>query len=289
MRGILLMVVASALFAVMASLVKLGTNDLGYHPLEIVLWRAGGALPPALWVGRHRLAVQAKGWLLARVTFGFTSLWMWFTATRGLSVGELSVLARLQPIFVTLLAPRILGGSERMGPGVWLAIGLGLVGSVVMLGEDLSAPSSDRAFYAALAMGGALFSAVAHVSLRALGATEDPRTVVLWFQVAITVFAAILIVGTGVRLSPPPVAHLPILLGIGLLAVTGQLAMTEAYRSDAAPRVATASYAGPVFGFGLDVVVFGLVPSTSDGAGALLVVMAGVVLLRLGTRSSQAA
>jgi len=284
-RAIALMVGAAALFSIMAGLVKIGTTSFGYHPLELVLWRSLTSLPPALWLARRHLRVESRGWMLLRCVAGFTAMLSWFTASRGLNVGELSVLTRLQPIFVGLAAPWLLGRSERAGPGVWLATGLGLLGCVVMVGPDVTGFQLDRLGSAGLALLAAAASALAHVCLRAIGATDDPRTTVLWFQLAVGGFAATLVGLTGLELRVPELAQLPVLLGIGLLAVGGQLLLTAAYRAGRAQRVATASYVGPVLGFLFDGVVFGVVPAIPSVLGAVIVVGAGVLLLRFTARS----
>ena len=288
MRGILLMIGAAFLFTCMASLVKMGTSELGYHPLEVVLWRSVGSIPPALWLARGHLRVASPGWLAARCGFGFAAMFAWFNATRGLGIGELSVLIRLQPVFVGLLAPALLGGHERATPVVWGATILGLTGSAVLFSPDLAAMDTVRLGFAGLALFSACSSAVAHTALRALGATDDPRTTVFWFQVAAALFATGLVGITGVELQSPPLAHLPILLGIGLFAVSGQLLLTAAYQAEHAPTVAAASYVGPLFGFVIDVIVFGLVPSWLDGLGTAIVIAAGLLLVRAHARRAPA-
>ncbi len=282
------MVAAATLFTLMAGLVKVGTTSYGYHPLELVMWRSLTSLPPAIWIARRHLRVESKGYLLARCIFGFVAMLSWFTASRGLAVGELSVLARLQPIFVGIAAPLLLGRSERAGPGVWIATGLGLVGSIVLVSPDLAGVELERLGAAGLALLAALTSALAHTCLRALGKTDDPRTTVLWFQVAVALFAFALIGITGLELRIPLPGHLPVLIGIGLLAVSGQLLLTAAYRAGRAQRVATASYVGPVVGFVFDGLVFGVMPAITAVVGALIVLSAGGLLIRLTQRSARA-
>lgn len=278
------MVAAATLFAIMTGLVKIGTTSYGYEPLELVVWRSLTSLPPSLWLARHRLRVESRSWLIARCSFGFVAMLSWFTASRGLQVGELSVLSRLQPIFVGILAPWLLGRSERGGPGVWMATALGLVGSIVLVGPDLLDVRFDRIGSASLALLAAATSALAHVSLRAIGKTDDPRTTVFWFQLAVGVIAVVLVGVTGTPLRVPPVEHLPVLLGIGLFAVSGQLLLTSAYRAGEAQRVATASYVGPLIGFTFDAVVFGFIPGLAATVGATIVIAAGGLLIRVSGR-----
>lgn len=272
------MVLAAALVTSNSALVKVGTNELGLSALDIVFWRSFTSVPLALYLARGRLWIQAWWWLLPRIGFGFGAMWASFTATNGLGVGELSVLSRLQPIFVGLVAPLLLGGRERSGGLVWIAMGLGLLGSTLMLGHDVAALDWSRLSYAALAVAAAASSAVAHTALRALGATDDPRTIVLWLQGSVGVLAALLLLLTSGTISLPTGPQFAVVCGVGALSMAGQLTMTHAYRLDHAPRVAAAAYSGPLFGFALDAAVFLTIPSWTDGLGAVVVVAAGALL-----------
>ncbi len=278
-RGVLWMVAATTVFTAMASLVKIAREDLGFDVMELMWWRSVLTLPLALWWARRHLRVHSRGWMANRVVFGFAAMYAWFTAARGLQVGELTVLLRLQPVFIGLLAPVIIGRRELGGRVVWTAVALGLAGSLLLLTPDLRGLTSpEHTTFALWAIAAACCSAVAHTSLRALGATDDPRTVVLWFQGSVAVISGVAMVLGQPRL--PMGSEWLVLGAIGLLALVGQLMMTRAYQLDTAPRVSAATYVAPLLGFLADITVFATVPGWEAVAGAGLVIGAGMVLLR---------
>jgi drug/metabolite transporter (DMT)-like permease len=58
--------------------------------------------------------------------------------------------------------------------------------------------------------------------------------------------------------------------------------MTKAYQHDRAAMIAGASYAGPIWGVLIDVVVFGSIPTLRMLAGGALIIASGMVFLRRG-------
>lgn len=272
------MVLAAAVVTSNSALVKVGTNQLSLSALDIVFWRSFVTVPLAYLMTGGDLRIRAWRWMVMRAGFGFTAMWGSFTATKGLGVGELSVLSRLHPIFVGLIAPLLLGVTERPGARVWLAMAVGLVGTSLMVSADLTSLDWSRLSYALLAVAAAAASATAHTALRALGATERSRTVVFWFQAAVGVFAGVLLLVTTGTLQVPTWPEAQVIGGVGAMSLLGQQLMTRAYQLDGASRVATAAYSGPVFGFLLDLAVFALVPSWTDAVGAVVVVGAGALL-----------
>ncbi len=113
-KGPLLMLGATLAFTIMVACVKEARAEM--DALEVIVWRTLVSVPLALaLVWRIGLRVKAKKWLLARVTLGSIAMVFFFTAAKGLSVGDLSLVSRLQPIVVALVAPVVLGVAERAG------------------------------------------------------------------------------------------------------------------------------------------------------------------------------
>ncbi|MCA9570966.1 MAG: DMT family transporter, partial [Myxococcales bacterium] len=136
-----------------------------------------------------------------------------------------------------------------------------------------------RAASVVAGLGSAVFSTLAHTTLRALG-KEDANAVVFWFQLSIGAGALAALAVTGAPLTTPTASTLPWLVAIGLTALAGQSLMTRAYASDTAPRVAAAGYVGPLLGFALDVAAFGQTPEPASLLGAGFILGAGFWLLR---------
>jgi len=246
---------------------------------EVVLWRCVTALPVAyLLVRRAGADLRPKnGRLLAlRCGLGFAAMFCFFTSTYGLALADVSILFKLQPIFVAGLAPLFLGRAERPSPLVLVAVLLGLGGCALIIGPGLAVGN----VYGLWAVGAAALGAGAHVALRGLAPTDDPYAIVFWYQASSLLLALL-----GVTLSegaapalPPP--HLwPWLAVVGVSASLGQVVMTHAYRIEKASTVAAASYVGPLWAMIGDLLVFGALPSGWALAGGALVVGAGLALV----------
>ncbi|MBW2454403.1 MAG: DMT family transporter [Deltaproteobacteria bacterium] len=274
-RGPLYMVIAAAAFTAMLGFVKVARAEL--PAVEVIAYRAVLGLP-FVWIFARRggLRIEQRGVLAGRVVFGFAAMFCYFTAAKELGIADVSLITKLQPILVAVVAPLALGRSERGSSSVWLALVLGFVGCAILL-----APQLDVGLEFGLwAVAAAVLSAVAHVCLRKLGRTEDPLTVVFWFLVGLTVISvpATIIQAGGV----PPLPRLglwPVLLGCALSASAGQVLLTYAYRADPAPMVAAAAYTAPVWAVLVDVLWFDQTPSGHVLAGGALIVGGGLWLV----------
>ncbi|MBW2526726.1 MAG: DMT family transporter [Deltaproteobacteria bacterium] len=274
-RGPLLMVIAAGAFTAMLAFVKIAREELPAS--EVIAYRAVLGLPMVwLFARRGSLSIQQRGALAARVGFGFAAMFCYFSAAKGLGVADLSLITKLQPILVAIIAPLALGASERSGARIWLALAAGLAGCAILLAPQLDVGST----FGLWALAAALLSAIAHTSLRKLSKTEQPLTVVFWFLVGLSVLSvpATFIEAGGV----PPLPRIglwPVLLGCAASASIGQVLLTFAYRADPAPVVAAASYTAPVWALAVDLVWFGLWPSRQVLGGGALIVGAGLWLV----------
>lgn len=273
------MLAATALFAVMTAAVKVARVERG--ALEVMLWRSAVALPFAYFAVQWRsktpvldaFRVQDRRGVLARSALGFLAMFSYFSAAKGLAVADLSLVMRLQPIGVAVLAPWLLGVSERPGARVWTALILGLGGGAMILGPELAIGSQ----WGLWAAGAALFSAAAHTMLRRVGQTERASVIVFWFQAFSAVAALVaLLLGPGFELAPMSIW--PALVGAGLCSALGQLALSRAYQLEHAAAVAGAGAVGPLFGLLLDLWVFDHLPGPLVWVGGALVVVSGTLL-----------
>ncbi len=80
---------------------------------------------PRTWVAWGHLAVV--GFLIQGVYFGLGYVALGTT----ISSGAAALIVSLQPVLVALLAPRFTG--ERVGPSVWIGLGLGLAGAALVI------------------------------------------------------------------------------------------------------------------------------------------------------------
>lgn len=280
-RGPLYMLGATLFFTMMIGAVKIAREELG--PFEVIVWRTLVSIPIALAMTRH-FAVQNRGFVALRVVLGFLAMASFFTAAKFITLGELAIVSRLQPIVVALLAPLLLGRSERSGRSLWVLLVMGLAGCGLIIWPkvDLAAEGLSVAGVGGLwALAAVVFSAGAHVTVRHLGRLgERPGVIVLWFQIGAAILGA---VGywllSGKPLPLPPMHLWPVLAAVGLFATLGQALMTRAYKVEQASTAAAASYAAPLFGLVGDVVAFQTFPEPVALVGGAIVIAAGLVLI----------
>jgi drug/metabolite transporter (DMT)-like permease len=274
--GPLYMIGATLAFTVMVTLVKVARAELSAW--EIIAWRGIVAAPiAALMSVRVGLRPHNVRTLALRCVLGFTAMSMYFTAVKGLPVTDLALITRLQPILVGAMAPLLLGVDERSPWWVWGVLVVGLTGCAILLTPELSMGLWS---YGLLAVGGTALAAGAHITLRVLGRTEDPRVVVFWFQMVMLILAvAGTWLQTGRPVAVPSAPMFPVVIGAGLAAVVGQMLLTQAYRVDRATLVAAAGYTGPLWAVLADILVFATAPTIHAVVGGTIVIGAGLALV----------
>lgn len=111
-RGPVYMVLASLLFTIMIGTVKIARQEMS--PFAIMFWRAAFSLPLSLAFAWPRgLHMTNRAGMVLRGLFGFGAMACFFTAARGLTLADLTIISKLQPILVALSAPLALGAAER--------------------------------------------------------------------------------------------------------------------------------------------------------------------------------
>ena len=187
LRGILMMVLAVFLFTCMDAVVKWVGQT--YPTGQIVFFRNLLAfLPILLFVGRTGgVAVLRTGRLGAhflRGAVGLAAMASFFAAYALLPLGEAVAIGMSGPIFMTALSMPLLG--EQVGVRRWSAVVVGFAGVLLMTrpGAEALAPG------ALLALSGAVFYALAMISIRKLSRTEHPTAIVFYFTLFATLAGA---------------------------------------------------------------------------------------------------
>ncbi|CAK6694430.1 DMT family transporter [Synechococcus sp. CBW1107] len=272
--------VASALaFSLMGVCVKaLG----GRLPVaEVVLARAVVSVLISWWMlrraGLHPWG-QRRRLLVGRGILGTAGLYCVYLALIGLPLAVATVLQYLHPTFTALLAWPLL--AEKPGWRVWGAVLLGFLGVVVLAapgGVGAAAGAGLPALPLLFALAGALLSALAYVSVRALRSSEHPLVVVFYFPLMALPLSLPLVLLWPVA---PTVAEFGWLLGVGVFTQLGQIALTYGLMGMAAARATAISYVQVPFSALWGVWWFGEAVPARAGLSALLVLLATLLSLR---------
>jgi drug/metabolite transporter (DMT)-like permease len=198
-------------------------------------------------------------------------------ALRHLPLGDAYAIFFVAPLLITALSGPILG--ERVGVARWIAIGLGLAGVLVVLRPS----AAGMALWPGLAM---LFAATAYalsaLTVRVLGRTDSTQSMVFWMVTMLSVGATALAVPTWVPIRD---VDWPVLAGIAVTGAVGQWAITEAFRRGEAAVVAPLEYTALAWGLALDWAFWSTAPNGRTLLGALIVIGAGVYLVRSERRA----
>ncbi|MCQ4158490.1 DMT family transporter [Roseomonas sp. GC11] len=284
-RGALLMLAATALFALMSALVKLLGSRIPFA--ELVFFRNAFALPVVVAIALRRhatLYTRRFPGHLARACTGLSAMSCSFYALTVLPLAEQTALSYCTPLFVIILSIPFLG--ERPGPHRWAAVVVGFLGILVIaLGQGAFGgghPVAEGVTQAMVTLGFAaaalngLFSGMTTMLVRQLSDTEASATIVLWQSLLMSSLSFIALPFLWVT---PTLGEWPLLLAIGLIGGFAQVLLTEAYASAQVSSLGPYSYTALIWAMMIGWLVWGDVPTLAMLAGAALIVGAGLYVL----------
>lgn len=273
-RGILLMVVAVAVFAVMDALMK--HLAARYAPMQIAFLRAAGSLPFVFltYAVTRRLSELRPRRLplhLIRAVLSILMLWCYIWALSRMSMANTYAITLSAPLLVVPFAAFFL--AEKTDGHVWLAILVGLAGVLVILKPTASGFASPAGL---AALGAAVGWAVVVVMVRIMASTETTASMVFWFLLLAALGAGALAARGWTTIDSRDWIWIALL---GISGWVGQHLITEAFRLAPASTVAPFEYLSIVWGACIDWIVWQTVPGARMFTGAAIVVAAGLYLM----------
>jgi drug/metabolite transporter (DMT)-like permease len=267
---------ASFAFSCMNACAKLASATL--PPTEVAFARAFvNLLFLAPWMAWHGISFLGtrRRLLLTRSLSGATSLIFNFSAAARLPLADLGALLKTGVLFTVILGTLVL--KEKFSARRASYVLLGFAGALVVLKPTFEVDSIGG--FEALAS--AFFGSISAISIRELGGTERPATVVFQFCAYASL---ILFVLFGVHFEMPQGREWLLLIGAGLAGTLGQVAVTSALQRAPASLVAPYSFSEVLFAATIGVVFLGESLSPTSALGALIIVGAGVLLGRSAIR-----
>ena len=270
--------IGEVLFTVaIAAMVKLIANDISVF--MILFFRYLLCIPLLLLTatfqrGAAAFRVQDKAKLALRSAMGLGSFGCLFAALQTIELSKMTALLQTIPIFVTLLAPILLG--ETVGWRRRMAVLIGFVGAVLIVD-----PTHADWFNQGVLLGIAspFFGALMLLTLRRLGQTDHPSTTALWYNI---IGAAVFF---GVCLSLDiPMPHseniVLILCIIGVMSSFQQFFLAHSYKLAPASVLAPLRYLSVPFGVGASVIFFNEKLTSSFFVGTAILVGASFFILK---------
>ena len=273
--AILLMLAAVALFALMDAGLKLLAQH--YPPLQVAALRGMSSLPFVLvWelcTANLRSLLRVHWPLhLLRGVLGIGMMVGFVYGLRSMPLSTAYSITFIAPMLVTAMAGPLLG--ETVGRQRWIAIGIGMLGMLVILrptGQGLATAGGLAVLVAA-----ACYAASA-ITVRVLAQRDSVQAMVLWFLVLLSLGAGLLAAPGWV---PVQGGDAWIIAGVGLAGSLAQVALTEAFRRGEASLIAPLEYTALFWVVCLDLLLWGVLPDTVTWIGAGIIVASGLYLLR---------
>ena len=243
-RAALMMIAASSLIGMTTIIAKiLGQSFKGesLHPLQVSAGRFGFAILTLLillLIKRYKFEKPHYLIHFSRSIFGWLGVTCMFAAVTLIPVSDAISISFINPVFAMILALLIL--KERVSPVRWLAAGIALGGSIILLrpGYDSFQLASLIAFGAALCFG------IEVILIKKLSSMEAPLQILsinnsIGFVISITAASFVWV--------DPSDRQWVELFALGVIMVTAQSLFIQAMRSSDASYVLPYSYLTLVF------------------------------------------
>ena len=274
-RGMWMMLASVGLFSLMDAGLK--TLSAHYPPFQVAALRGASSLPLVLaWAlataGPMPLLRVRWPLHLLRGVLGIAMMASFVYALKRLPLSTAYSIFFVAPLLITALSVPFLG--ERVGPRRWTAIGIGLIGVLVVLrptGEDVLTTAGLAVLVAALGY------SVSAITVRVLSRTDSTQAITFWLL-------ALMALGAGAfawpQWVPLRIEHGWIIAAIGVGGALGQYTITEAFRLGEASLIAPLEYTALIWGVGLDLALWGVLPDHMTWLGASIIIASGLYLLR---------
>lgn len=271
LRGMLMIMAAVAMFAVMDSISKYLTR---FYPVTMVVWARyafhtllvtvllGPRLGLALVRTRRPGTQVVRGLLLAASTLLFVA------ALKYQPLAESSAISFLAPLLVTVMAVLVL--KEQVELARWLAVIAGFVGVLIIMRPG----SGVFAWASLLPLGTAACFASYQILTRRIAGLESPYTSIFYSG----------LVGMLLLCLPLPYAwtppqnwfHMFLFVAVGCIAGFSHLTLIKAYDYASAAKLAPFSYTQLIWATASGYLVFGDFPDHWSLVGIAILMASGI-------------
>jgi len=277
--GVLLILLSGILLASHDGLSKYLTQ---LYPVFLVVWArylAQVVLMLGMFAPRmgRRVFHTLRPWpqLLRGLSLVSVSI-MFISGLRYIPLAEATAVIFLTPLMVTL-ASALLG--ERVSHSQWLAVGVGLLGVMIIVrpGGALFTPA------VLLPFGAAISFTVYQLLTRRLSGTDHPVT--SNFLSSLVGFLVMSVLVT-FNWRTPSVHDAVLMASLGLMAMSGHLVLTQAFRYASAASLAPFTYGQIVFAGIVGFIAFGHIPDVEAIAGMTVIIASGLCMAYVQSRQA---
>ena len=266
-----------AIMVAVSVLVKLVSAEI--DTVTVLLFRYVMCLPllvaMAIWQrGRDAFSITAPGTLAVRIVTGLISLACFYAALDLMTLSLVTVLFQTLTLFVTFLAPLLLG--ERVGWRRWTAVMFGFGGTMLLLNPSAAGWTLTGVLFG---LGSPFFGAMMMIALRKLGRRDSPATTAVWHNGSgALIFAAIVMV-TGASM-PSTGADYTILVAVGVLSSFQQFGLAFSHKLVPASILAPLHYLAIPMGVAAGILLFGEILTLEIIVGSAIIIASSIFILR---------
>ncbi len=266
-RGMLWASCAGLCFVLLNTVMRQMAIDM--PPVQAMFLRyAAGALVWLPWLVRDGLGRYKSNYFrgqMARGVVHTAGLAIWFTALPHLPLAYTTAIGFTGPIFIMLGATWFLG--ERMVAARWIAVGLGFIGVLVIVGPKLGA---GNAVYSLLMLAAAPVFAGSFLIAKMLTKHDRPEVIVFWQSVWVSVLASPVAFWLWVE---PSLIQWGWVVVSGMLGSLGHWCLTRAYVIADISAAQPVKFLDLVWATIMGFVIFGDTPAVATLVGGTLIVI----------------
>jgi drug/metabolite transporter (DMT)-like permease len=273
LRGILLILIAIATFAVMDTIAKYLSRS---YPVGSVVWARYAVnlvVLSAFLVARGELGrlktARPKTQVVRGLMLGASTL-LYFTSLTVLPLAEAAAIGFVLPVFVAILAVPML--NERVDMPRVIAIVVGLSGALIVVRPG----TAFFTVYALLPLAMALCNAFYQILTRKIAGIEHPLTSLFYGSLIGTVMSTVLL-SAGVAM-PVGWLHWTLFLALGVLATVGHFVLIRAFDHAPATLLAPFVYSQLIWVMLFGWFVFGDFPDGWSLVGMAVIVASGLYI-----------
>lgn len=264
-RGAVWVTLAALSFTAMAAVIK--TLGARLDSFEIAFFRCLFALavtlPFALREGPAAFKTNRLSAHMARALVGLGAMFCGYYGITKLELADATTIGFTRALFMIPFAVLFLG--ERIRAARWIATVAGFIGVLVMMRPGGGGPL----FAMSVALLGAAFTAGGIVYIKKLAQTENPVTILLYFNFTTTLLSFPTVIPVWLT---PDLTELVLLGFVAALAGAGQFCTIRGYGIAEASALVPFGYGRLVFAAALGFVFWGEVPDRWSLAGAAIII-----------------
>ncbi len=212
---------------------------------------------------------ENRKYLFFRYIFGFTGIILFFYATTQMLAADAAILNKLSPVFVIILARCFL--KEKINKTKITVLIISLAGAMMVIKPQFN----SSLIPAAAGFISAILSGAAYIFITIIGNRESIYTTVFCFSL---LSSASCLPFFAFNFALPNLFELFLLTLLGVLAASGQIALTSAYKGCEASEVSIYDYSNIIFSSILGYIFLSEIPDMLSILGGFTILSASLIL-----------